>query len=113
MLVKSAFLHNSRPKMRRIQVVWTKSTHAILNSIGRFPSRTMAAHGQRISQWLSGPDSCSVIGPDSIFMVIRIELLYKMPSVIRPTHKIVFPLDLQVLIESDFLCGERPQTLQA
>jgi hypothetical protein len=25
--------------------VWTKSADAILNSIGRFASRTMAAHG--------------------------------------------------------------------
>src|ERR1700758_5217999 len=34
-------VHNEQPK----PFVWTKSADAILNSIGRFASRTMAAHG--------------------------------------------------------------------
>ena len=34
-------VHNEQPK----PFVWTKSTDAILNSIGRFASRTLAAHG--------------------------------------------------------------------
>ena len=34
-------IHNERPK----PFVWTKSAEAILNSIGRFASRTLAVHG--------------------------------------------------------------------
>jgi hypothetical protein len=34
-------VHNEQPK----PFVWTKSADAILNSIGRFASRTMAAYG--------------------------------------------------------------------
>src|SRR5882762_1914704 len=34
-------VHNEQPK----PFVWTKSADAILNSIGRFASRTLATHG--------------------------------------------------------------------
>jgi len=33
--------------------VWTKSADAILNSIGRFASRTLAAHGTKNMQEIS------------------------------------------------------------
>ena len=36
-------VHNEQPK----PFVWTKSADAILHSIGRFASRTMAAHGTK------------------------------------------------------------------
>src|SRR6266849_4566417 len=36
-------VHNEQPK----PFVWTKSAEAILNSIGRFASRTLAAHGAK------------------------------------------------------------------
>ena len=36
-------VHNEQPK----PFVWTKSADAILNSIGRFASRTMAAHSTK------------------------------------------------------------------
>ena len=39
-------IHNQQPK----PFVWTKSANAILNRIGRFASRTLAAHGSRIMQ---------------------------------------------------------------
>jgi transposase len=42
-------VHNEQPK----PFVWTKSADAILNSIGRFPSRTLAAHGTNNMQEIS------------------------------------------------------------
>ena len=39
-------VHNEQPK----PFVWTKSADAILNSIGRFASRTLAAHGTKNMQ---------------------------------------------------------------
>src|SRR3974390_314341 len=39
-------VHNEQPK----PFVWTKSADAILNSIGRFASRTLAAHGNKNMQ---------------------------------------------------------------
>jgi transposase len=42
-------VHNEQPK----PFVWTKSADAILNSIGRFASRTLAAHGTNNMQEIS------------------------------------------------------------
>jgi transposase len=39
-------VHNEQPR----PFAWTKSADAILNSIGRFASRTLAAHGSRNMQ---------------------------------------------------------------
>ncbi len=39
-------VHNEQPK----PFVWTKSADAILNSIGRFASRTLAAHSTNSMQ---------------------------------------------------------------
>jgi len=43
-------LHNQQPK----PFAWTQSADAILNSVGRFASRTLAAHGANIMQEISG-----------------------------------------------------------
>jgi hypothetical protein len=42
-------VHNQQPK----PFVWTKSADAILNGIGRFASRTLAAHGPNNMQEIS------------------------------------------------------------
>jgi hypothetical protein len=42
-------VHNEQPK----HFVWTKSADAILNSIGRFAARTLAAHGTNNRQEIS------------------------------------------------------------
>jgi hypothetical protein len=42
-------VHNEQPK----PFVWTKSANAILNGIGRFASRTLAAHGTNNMQEIS------------------------------------------------------------
>jgi len=42
-------VHNEKPK----PFVWTKGTDAILNSIGRFASRTLTAHGTTNMQEIS------------------------------------------------------------
>jgi hypothetical protein len=42
-------VHNEQPK----PFVWTKSADAILNSIGRFASSTLAAHGTNNMQEIS------------------------------------------------------------